>query len=53
MIIKGPGVAPKDIRKMFDAPNGPYLSKEILWKQKEQISDGVGYTWVDSLKNIA
>lgn len=26
------------------------LPKEILWRQKEQFSDGVGYGWIDSLK---
>ncbi|OLY85583.1 putative asparagine synthetase [glutamine-hydrolyzing] [Smittium mucronatum] len=29
---------------------GPYLSHDILWRQKEQFSDGVGYSWIDSLK---
>ncbi|KAG8867347.1 asparagine synthetase [Serendipita sp. 405] len=37
------------IRKAFDiAPDGkPYLPKSILWRQKEQFSDGVGYSWID------
>jgi len=26
------------------------LPNEILWRQKEQFSDGVGYSWIDSLK---
>ncbi|TAL72449.1 MAG: asparagine synthase B [Rhodanobacter sp.] len=26
------------------------LPKEILWRQKEQFSDGVGYGWIDELK---
>jgi asparagine synthase (glutamine-hydrolysing) len=26
------------------------LPDEILWRQKEQFSDGVGYAWIDSLK---
>ncbi len=26
------------------------LPDEILWRQKEQFSDGVGYGWIDSLK---
>lgn len=30
-----------------------YLPKEIAWRQKEQFSDGVGYSWIDSLKAIA
>ncbi|PWA03446.1 hypothetical protein BB558_000380 [Smittium angustum] len=29
---------------------GPFLSHDILWRQKEQFSDGVGYNWIDSLK---
>ena len=29
------------------------LPKEICWRQKEQFSDGVGYSWIDSLKKIA
>ena len=28
------------------------LPDEILWRQKEQFSDGVGYSWIDSLKNV-
>jgi asparagine synthase (glutamine-hydrolysing) len=27
-----------------------YLPNEILWRQKEQFSDGVGYGWIDGLK---
>jgi len=40
------------LRKAFDvAPNGkPYLPRSILWRQKEQFSDGVGYSWIDGLK---
>jgi len=30
-----------------------YLPDEILWRQKEQFSDGVGYTWIDSLRDLA
>lgn len=29
------------------------LPDEILWRQKEQFSDGVGYSWIDSLKTHA
>lgn len=29
------------------------LPKEILWRQKEQFSDGVGYGWIDSLRDTA
>ena len=28
------------------------LPDEILWRQKEQFSDGVGYSWIDSLKKF-
>ena len=31
------------IRKAFDTPEYPYLPEEVLWRQKEQFSDGVGY----------
>jgi asparagine synthase (glutamine-hydrolysing) len=27
-----------------------YLPDEVLWRQKEQFSDGVGYNWIDTLK---
>ena len=29
------------------------LPEEILWRQKEQFSDGVGYSWIDSLRELA
>lgn len=29
------------------------LPEEVLWRQKEQFSDGVGYSWIDTLKEIA
>jgi asparagine synthase (glutamine-hydrolysing) len=28
------------------------LPEEIVWRQKEQFSDGVGYSWIDTLKKI-
>jgi len=34
------------VRKAFE----DYLPKEIVWRQKEQFSDGVGYSWIDTLK---
>lgn len=34
------------LRQAFDG----LLPDEILWRQKEQFSDGVGYSWIDSLK---
>ena len=36
------------IRKAFE----DYLPDEVLWRQKEQFSDGVGYSWIDSLKDL-
>jgi asparagine synthase (glutamine-hydrolysing) len=37
------------LRKAFE----DYLPQEIVWRQKEQFSDGVGYGWIDTLKQIA
>ncbi|KAF1686309.1 asparagine synthase B [Pseudoxanthomonas broegbernensis] len=34
------------LRQAFDG----YLPESILWRQKEQFSDGVGYGWIDGLK---
>ena len=28
------------------------LPDEILWRQKEQFSDGVGYSWIENLKEL-
>ncbi|KAG1877854.1 hypothetical protein DFJ58DRAFT_720618 [Suillus subalutaceus] len=43
------------LRKAFDCgPEGTaYLPKSILWRQKEQFSDGVGYSWIDGIKDNA
>lgn len=39
------------LRKAFDLPEPrSYLPPNVLWRQKEQFSDGVGYTWIDSIK---
>lgn len=37
------------LRKAFEG----YVPDEILWRQKEQFSDGVGYSWINSLKAYA
>jgi asparagine synthase (glutamine-hydrolysing) len=37
------------LREAFDG----YLPDSILWRQKEQFSDGVGYAWIDGLKAYA
>lgn len=36
------------LRKAFE----DMLPAEIAWRQKEQFSDGVGYSWIDTLKKI-
>jgi asparagine synthase (glutamine-hydrolysing) len=45
------------LRKAFDTTDEPetkpYLPQKILWRQKEQFSDGVGYGWIDALKDNA
>ncbi len=30
-----------------------YLPRHVLYRQKEQFSDGIGYNWIDSLKEFA
>jgi asparagine synthase (glutamine-hydrolysing) len=37
------------LRAAFEDKQDPYLPEEILWRQKEQFSDGVGYGWIDGL----
>jgi asparagine synthase (glutamine-hydrolysing) len=32
---------------------GELLPHEVAWRQKEQFSDGVGYGWIDALKDSA
>lgn len=36
------------LRKAFE----DYLPKSVVWRQKEQFSDGVGYSWIDNLKKV-
>ena len=36
------------LRKAFEQ----YLPESVAWRQKEQFSDGVGYNWIDSLKEV-
>ncbi|MDC8831605.1 asparagine synthase B [Alteromonas gilva] len=38
------------LREAFD--NGDTLPAEVLWRQKEQFGDGVGYSWIDSIKDF-
>lgn len=37
------------VRKAFE----DLLPESVVWRQKEQFSDGVGYGWIDTLKKIA
>ncbi|XP_005189343.1 probable asparagine synthetase [glutamine-hydrolyzing] [Musca domestica] len=30
-----------------------YLPDQVLWRQKEQFSDGVGYNWIDNIRRVA
>lgn len=36
------------VRKAFES----YLPQSVVWRQKEQFSDGVGYSWIDTLKEM-
>ncbi|MCD8406541.1 asparagine synthase B [Tenacibaculum dicentrarchi] len=36
------------IRKAFE----DMLPESVAWRQKEQFSDGVGYSWIDTLKEV-
>ena len=36
------------VRKAFES----YLPESVAWRQKEQFSDGVGYSWIDTLKEV-
>ncbi|MEM1001730.1 MAG: asparagine synthase B [Bacteroidota bacterium] len=36
------------IRNAFE----DYLPESVAWRQKEQFSDGVGYSWIDTLKEL-
>ena len=36
------------LRKAFEK----YLPDSVAWRQKEQFSDGVGYSWIDTLKEL-
>ncbi|WAS91050.1 asparagine synthase B [Nannocystis punicea] len=38
------------LRQAFADDADPLLPSSVLWRQKEQFSDGVGYGWVDGLR---
>ena len=48
-MCSGAVVEKKILREAFE----DYLLPSVAWRQKEQFSDGVGYSWVDSLKAVA
>ncbi len=48
-MITGGRIEKHVLRAAFDG----MLPDAILWRQKEQFSDGVGYSWIDSLKEHA
>jgi asparagine synthase (glutamine-hydrolysing) len=52
--LKIPRNAPRPIEKYLlrEAFQG-WIPDEILWRQKEQFSDGVGYGWINALKEHA
>lgn len=47
-MVKNGGIEKWVVRKAFE----DYLPAEIAWRQKEQFSDGVGYGWIDTLKEM-
>ena len=44
----GTSIEKRIVREAF----ADMLPQEIVWRQKEQFSDGVGYSWIDTLKRI-
>ena len=44
----GKTIEKKVVREAF----ADLLPEEVAWRQKEQFSDGVGYSWIDTLKQI-
>lgn len=44
----GSTIEKKILREAF----APLLPDEVAWRQKEQFSDGVGYSWIDTLKRV-
>lgn len=47
-MCQGQTVEKKIVREAF----ADMLPEEVAWRQKEQFSDGVGYSWIDTLKKI-
>jgi len=49
-LMRANGVEKWILREAFNDRENPWLPNSILWRQKEQFSDGVGYAWIDMLK---
>ena len=47
-MINGERIEKWLIRKAFE----DMIPESVAWRQKEQFSDGVGYNWIDTLKDI-
>ena len=47
-MCQGKTVEKRIVREAF----ADMLPQEVAWRQKEQFSDGVGYSWIDTLKAI-
>ena len=45
----GTTIEKKIVREAFE----DMLPESVAWRQKEQFSDGVGYSWIDTLKEVA
>ena len=47
-MCRGDEIEKRIVREAF----ADMLPAEVAWRQKEQFSDGVGYSWIDTLKQI-
>ena len=47
-MCRGEVIEKKIVREAF----ADLLPEEVAWRQKEQFSDGVGYSWIDTLKAV-
>ena len=47
-LINGERMEKWVVRKAFE----DMLPESVAWRQKEQFSDGVGYSWIDTLKEV-
>ena len=46
--LEGGSIEKRIVREAF----ADMLPDEVAWRQKEQFSDGVGYSWIDTLKEV-